>query len=254
MGAGPMESISALHWLPQYYVPVVVLATAAVCFPVAFYATSIEVFTALLRRRGVSGEQLSVWAVVMQRVAGGAVLVLVPAAVARAMLPPQPSHYGLVAGPPVLTAKLAALGIAGAAVVLYLVYRFWPAALVAYPQMRVQHWTSRLIALNVASWAVYLAAYESFFRGFQLFPLAASFGSWPAIALVTALFVYSHLPELPQEPAGAALIGPYYGVATLVTGSVLAAFLIHLFIALASEAFGARIKGETLSAGARRAA
>jgi len=106
-----------------------------------------------------------------------------------------------------------------------------PANLANYPQIRARVWTTRTLLVNAAGWALYLLAYEFLFRGVLLFPLAASLGAWPAVAVNVALYSATHIPKGLNEAAGAIVLGLLLCLLTLASGSIWIAFFVHLAMA-----------------------
>ena len=86
----------------------------------------------------------------------------------------------------------------------------------------------------IFGWIIYLLGYEILFRGIFLFPLAAILGVWPAIAINTLFYSGSHIPKGIKEAIPAIPFGIILCLITLLTGSILAAFIIHLGLALTS--------------------
>ncbi len=109
-----------------------------------------------------------------------------------------------------------------------------------YPPIRSARWPPRRVALNGATWTIYLVGYELFFRGVLLFGLAARMDPWLAIALTTAIYVLAHLPKPGKETAGTVPMGIVFAAVTLWSGSIWAAVLGHVIIANTSDLLAAR--------------
>jgi membrane protease YdiL (CAAX protease family) len=103
-----------------------------------------------------------------------------------------------------------------------------------YPEIEVKSWTGRILLIHVGFWALYLFAYELMFRGTLLFTLAAAIGPWPAVGVNVALYSAVHVPKGRQEAVGALPLGLLLCLITLSTGSIAAAFLAHLAIAVSN--------------------
>jgi membrane protease YdiL (CAAX protease family) len=116
-----------------------------------------------------------------------------------------------------------------------------PGLLGYYPEMRINKWSLSLIAVNTASWVVYLAAYELLFRGILLFPLIAPFGVWPAIFVTDAYYTLAHLRKHPIECSLVAPGGIMFGLWAVYTGSLLGPFIAHVMIAAGTEILAIRI-------------
>jgi membrane protease YdiL (CAAX protease family) len=112
-----------------------------------------------------------------------------------------------------------------------------PEGLSNYPQMRVQEWTTSLIAINSLSWAAYLIAYEFLFRGILLKVCYDSFGFWPAVAINLSLYATTHIPKGARETFGTLIYGLVLCYVTIETGSIAVAFVTHLVMALSNDYF-----------------
>ena len=109
-----------------------------------------------------------------------------------------------------------------------------------YPQIRIPDWDIELIILNIVSWAGFLLAYEFLFRGILLFPLVETLGIWTSIAINTSLYALVHFPKGPRETLGTIPLGIVLCIATLSTGTIWTAFLVHLLMALSNDYFSIR--------------
>jgi len=223
-----------LAWDPASAPPVLTLLTVTIAYAAYHYAASPHLWTPSLKRR--LGDRAPVAAVLLQRVLGFVMLGVIPAVIAFLALPDQSRAWGLASGDLGLTAIIVAS--AGALFV-------GMNALLArgetfqrnYPQLRTAPWTWRLLAANAAAWALYLAAYEFFFRGFFLWSMIDAFGVWPAIFITTAVYVAVHLPKNAGEALGCIPMGVAFAWMSIVTGSVIAPILVHLLIASSAETF-----------------
>ncbi len=209
---------------------VVVTLVAAACYVAYHYGPNAARWAA--RGRGPAASFH------LQRVGGVVLLGLVPGLVAW-QLPGGWADYGWG----LTNAKMAAAFV-GAVVVVIL-----PTLALAsrgpkfrddYPQMRGVTWDGRLRAHNFTTWTLYLFAYEFFFRGFLLFPLAAAFGAWPAIAITTIAYAYAHLPKNAAETVGTLPMGVIFGAVALYTGGFWAPFVAHVLIANWGDLLGSR--------------
>jgi membrane protease YdiL (CAAX protease family) len=106
-----------------------------------------------------------------------------------------------------------------------------------YPQIRTPHWTHGTHAVNIASWAGYLFAYEFGYRGYLLFVIATALGSWPAIAVSVALYSALHIPRGPIEAVGCIPLGIAFSLAALHTGTIWVPFLAHYISAIVNDLF-----------------
>jgi membrane protease YdiL (CAAX protease family) len=106
-----------------------------------------------------------------------------------------------------------------------------------YPQIRVKEWDPKLIVIYSIAWCAYLFGYELLFRGFLFFPLVNSIGIWPAISVNIAIYSISHIPKGLDETVGAILLGFVLCIATLLTGTIWVAFVVHVLLALSNSLF-----------------
>lgn len=158
---------------------------------------------------------------------------IVPAALLAVVGPRSLLEYGLA----IRWSTRAALVIAALSVVIVIVIRFNPGRrkLTAhYPQMRLAGWGPREIGVNVAGWAAYLFAYELMFRGFLLQALLP-YGVVLAISVNIALYVAVHVPKGLSEAIAAVPFGLLLCFLTIEFGTIWAAFILHLVLALANS-------------------
>ena len=113
------------------------------------------------------------------------------------------------------------------------------ADLAIYPQYLPARWTPDHLALEIASWAIYLFAYEAVFRGFLLAILLPA-GTLTAIAAQTALYAFAHFPKSQKETRGSLVFGVIASLMTLGWGTIWPAFLVHLALALGNDLACAR--------------
>jgi len=208
----PLEATSSL----------IVVATATICFVAFHYGTPSKRWSL----RGVDAER----AVHLQRLGGTLFLGVIPGLVA-VMLPGSLEQWGLG-----LERPLAALGfVMGVGVVILPIIAVAsrkPSFRDHYPEMRLPGpWSGASLTRNAASWALYLFAYEFFFRGFLLFSLAGWLGVWPAVFLTTLAYVYAHLHKNAEETIGTIPMGVLFALIALYTGGIWAPFVAHVMIA-----------------------
>lgn len=131
----------------------------------------------------------------------------------------------------------AALVIVALSAVIVLVIRFNPGRrklIDHYPQMRLASWGPREIGINMVGWAAYLFAYELMFRGFLLQSLLP-YGVVLAVAVNIALYVAVHVPKGLSEAIAAVPFGLLLCFLTIEYGTIWAAFILHLMLALANS-------------------
>ena len=119
-----------------------------------------------------------------------------------------------------------------------------PANLKQYPQIRKKEWTTGLMIASAISWIAYLTGYEFMFRGWLLFGTASFLGTWPAIAINTAIYSLVHVPKGLNEAAGAIPLGLVLCIATISTGTIWVALLTHIMLALSNEWFSIKYHPE----------
>ncbi len=182
----------------------------------------------------ISGpEEGSVRYVVLQRFVMFLGAGVAPALLIRLLVDTPLSEFGLrVVGSPRTALVAAGMTLASAAVSIAAAKS--PHKLAVYPQIRRSVWGVRTIAINTATWALYLIAYEAMFRGFMLYALLP-FGVWTSIAVNTSLYVAVHVPKGASEAAGALVYGPLLCLLTLWSGTIWIAFFAHVGLALGNS-------------------
>lgn len=104
-----------------------------------------------------------------------------------------------------------------------------------YPQIRNKEWSIKLVIISSLGWVLYLCAYEFMFRGFLLYGSLYAFGKYIAILINIGIYSLAHIPKGKKEAFGAIPFGLVLCLLTLQSGNILAAFLIHITIALSNE-------------------
>ena len=141
------------------------------------------------------------------------------------------SHWGVVLLP---TGRevLFGTGVGVVAVALILINPNKRAFTKKYPQMRINRWSSREIAVNLITWVLYLSAYETMFRGYLLFSLR-DLGMIPAIAIIQTLYIIIHLPFGGLVTVGTIPFGIAVGWLAWNEESFWIAFIAHIAVAFA---------------------
>lgn len=172
--------------------------------------------------------------VFFQKVTGFICMGVLPFIAVYNFLPKTPSNYGIsYTNHP--NAYLFALIPSLILLVLNFLFAGKPENLKQYPQMRIKQWTKRIIGLNAFGWFIYLLGYEYLFRGVLFLGILPSFGLYAAIALNTTIYSLAHLPKGIKETLGSIPLGILICLITFETGTIWAAFLIHLVMALSNE-------------------
>ncbi len=175
-------------------------------------------------------------AVLRERLAGGVALLIGALATAFALRLPT-DWLGLP------RPAASALWVVGAlALLLPFVVRSatQPAMMERYPEIREPTWTRRLAAQSLAATTTYLLGYEAFFRGLITLGLVSLLGVWPGLSIATAIYVTQHLRKPAAEAFACLPMGFFFGLMTLQTGSVWAAWLVHVLVATTNEVLSAR--------------
>lgn len=207
---------------------ILVLVAVTLAYVVQHYLSRSEGLKARTRTADpVESQARSIFAA---RALGGLVLGGLPALVALRL--PGPVGFALPLARPTLlfwaTVVLLVLPTVAASM-----HR--PAAWSAYPPVRYPRWDRDRLLLNALSWGLYLFGYELCFRGVLLFGLAPVLGDWPALGVMTAIYVLVHLDKPMSEALGTLPMGFVFGLSALHSGSFLPAFFAHWVIAVTSD-------------------
>ncbi|HET7715134.1 MAG TPA: CPBP family intramembrane glutamic endopeptidase [Bauldia sp.] len=212
------------------------LAVAATVILYGLYYLLISSQTIRARRGSIAG-------VVAKRLSGVLVLGLLPAVLIAAFLPFTLVEVGLTAEVPDRTW----LWVAGASLVIVpacFATAHKPANFDVYPEMRTAEWGPGAVAANSLSSALYMFAYEFLFRGILLFPCLAALPTGWAIAINVALYALAHVPKGPREALGSIPLGIVLCLATIDTGAIWAAFLIHSIMSQLNDYLAVRANPE----------
>ena len=175
--------------------------------------------------------------VLFTKYAGFVLMGITPLIISIFVLPEYAlANYGLTIIPSTtLTTVAWIVGLAVIIVPVAMMSAKNPKNFANYPQIRAKEWNNSLKMKNALGWAAYLFGYEILFRGILLFPLAAQFGVWPAIAINVALYSSTHIPKGLDETIGAIPLGIVLSLLTLLTGTIWIAFFVHLTMALTNS-------------------
>jgi membrane protease YdiL (CAAX protease family) len=105
------------------------------------------------------------------------------------------------------------------------------------PELKIIDWFPRQIVLSVSLWVLYILGYEFLFRGVLWFLCYEAFGFWPALVINLLLYFLVHLPQGKFMALGALPVGIVLCLLSQLTGSFIAAFLIHSLIAVLTDLF-----------------
>lgn len=112
------------------------------------------------------------------------------------------------------------------------------------PHMRIRYWGVIEIAISAGGWAIYLLAYEFIFRGLLLFSTAEAWGVWPAVLINLFFYAVFHIPNGRKETLASIPFGLVLCVVSLLSGSFLPAFLLHLVLSVSTEMFAIHFNPE----------
>lgn len=113
-----------------------------------------------------------------------------------------------------------------------------------YPQIRKANWTSKLLALSMSTWVLYLLAYEFLFRGYLLLVSITFLGIWPAVILNIIIYSLAHIPKGTKETVMAIPFGLVIALSVIHTGNILVAVILHSILALSTEWFSLKAHPE----------
>lgn len=177
--------------------------------------------------------------VVAKRAAGIVILGGGSALLASLFLPFGPAELGLTLAFPPSTW----LWVGGASVVIVIgciATAHKPENFEVYPEMRVPRWGPGTVAANLASCSLYMLAYEFLFRGFLLFACLAAMPALLAIGINIALYGLAHVPKGPREALGSIPLGLVLCLSAIDTGTIWAAFLIHVIMSQLNDYLAVR--------------
>jgi len=197
-------------------------AGVAVATAILAYA----VYYGIVVSPALDGIRGTIVGVVVKRLAGVILLGFVPAGIAVTALPFPLAELGLT---PLIPPRTW-LWVGGASVVIVigcLLTAHKPENYDVYPEMRTPRWGFGAVAANSISSALYMFAYEFLFRGFVLFACLAAMTPALAITVNVVLYVLAHVPKGRREALGSIPLGVVVCLASIDTGAIWAAFLIH---------------------------
>ena len=230
-------------WKSEYLEPIVAISTCTIGFAAYFFIANASLLYNLFEKEVGKENNLAGW-VVFQRLTGVLFLGIIPAMIGLTLFSKTPIEFGIKANN-LLPTLYWILGLSAFIIPINLIHARKPDNIKIYPQIRAKKWTIKLILINVFTWAAYLFAYEFLFRGFLLFsclPAEALTQAgkpvleiWPAIAINTAIYSLVHIPKGIKETLGAIPFGILLCIITFDTGTIWAAFFIHLILALSND-------------------
>jgi membrane protease YdiL (CAAX protease family) len=222
-------------WKHEYFRPVITLSVTLICFLIYHYASNSDKVTGKIQKAaGIkSAIELRVY---FRQISGFIFLGCIPALVVLTMLPGGLAEYGL--GFSIGTNTLYyTLILAAIVIVINFFASKSPFNLKRYPLIRVKEWNVKLLAFSSLGWIIYLIGYEFLFRGFLLFACIDYFGIWPAVAINILIYSFVHIPRGFKEAAGAIPFGFILCYFTILSGTIWAATILHIVLALSNEWF-----------------
>jgi membrane protease YdiL (CAAX protease family) len=161
---------------------------------------------------------------------------VLPALVVKLLFRERLRDYGVGLGIPVRTARTLAL-LAPFFVLGAYVASKDPQILVKFPINPQAGSSPSMFAWHAATYALFYAGWEFYFRGFLLFGLRDSLGAANAVLIQTAASALLHIGSPASETFGAILGGLLWGVLALQTRSLLSGLAQHYLLGIALDAF-----------------
>lgn len=223
----------SINWESTDYIPVFVILTAALGYTGYYFLSTLPPLGRWIHRR-FKEDRAEVATILSQKLTGFVFLGLLPGMMIVAATPLKITRLGINLSFP-LTGLYWLLVLVPVVILINLINARKPNNLVMYPQIRIRNWSYSILLLSSLGWAFYLLAYEFLFRGILLSGSMHFIGVWPAIALNVAFYVLAHLPKGAKESLSSIPMGIVLCLATIQTGSIWVAFIIHLALALSNE-------------------
>ncbi len=228
-------NLNKMNMDPQHMAFILAISLLTVGYLGYFFITkSVAILSWFVKVYGE--EKTKIWWVIFQKFTGFLFLGLLPAVVILSRLTIQLSDIGVS----LKNVVQSIYWIAGLSAVIVLINFFAarkPDNLRVYPQIRIQEWSPKILALSSLGWFVYLLGYEFLFRGVLLFLSLPLLGYWPAIFLNVSIYAFVHMPKGWKETIACIPLGFILCVLTLETGTIWIAFFAHLALALSNEYF-----------------
>jgi membrane protease YdiL (CAAX protease family) len=224
-----------LIWKHEYFKPVISLSLTLICFLIYHYTSNSDKIISKIRKAfGIKNAmELRVY---FRQISGFIFLGCIPALAVLTILPGGLAEYGLgfSIGANMLYYTLL---LAIIVVVINFFASKSPFNLERYPLIRVKHWNAKLLVFSSLGWIIYLIGYEFLFRGFLLFVCIDYFGIWPSVAINILVYSFAHIPQGFKETAGAIPFGLILCYFTILSGTIWAALILHIVLALSNEWF-----------------
>jgi membrane protease YdiL (CAAX protease family) len=224
-----------LIWQHEYIKPVISLSVTLACFLIYHYASnSDKIISKIQKTFGINyAMELRVY---LRQISGFIFLGCIPALAVLTILPGGLAEYGLRFSIGANTLYYTLL-LAIIVVVINFFASKSPFNLERYPLIRIKDWNAKLLIFSSLGWIIYLIGYEFLFRGFLLFTCIDYFGIWPSVAINILVYSFAHIPQGFKETAGAIPFGFILCYFTILSGTIWAALILHIVLALSNEWF-----------------
>jgi membrane protease YdiL (CAAX protease family) len=117
-----------------------------------------------------------------------------------------------------------------------------------YPEMSAARTSVFYFTLSAVTYALYLFSYELLFRGFLLFGLKRSFGSFPAALISMGFVTLTHIGTSVPVILGSMVSGIIFPYMALLSGSIWPVFFLHAGIGVGMDYLCVRYQLKTGSA------
>ncbi len=224
-----------MHWQPAHLEVVVVVVLFTLLYLIHHFQWLARPLLRLIDR-GTPEEPPRHRHALVRRLSGMVLLGVIPMIVLPLAFDRSLSDFGFSVNLEVTPEQLLAVPLL-MAVSYPLLRRFArsPEGAASFLDLHAGRWTREHFLIHLLGTIGYLVAYEFALRGYLLFTLAGSMGSWPAIAVMTAIYTAVHLPRGPGEAFACTASGFVLGYYALATGSILLPAVGHVYSNLVPE-------------------
>jgi membrane protease YdiL (CAAX protease family) len=222
-------------WEHEYLKPVISLSVTLICFLIYHYTSnSDKIISKIQKTSGIKNAmELRIY---FRQITGFIFLGCIPAMAVLTILPGGLAEYGLGLA---IGRKTIYYTIIISVIIIFINFFASKSTfnLERYPLIRVKEWNAKLLAFSSLGWIIYLIGYEFLFRGFLLFACIDYFGIWPSVAVNILIYSFAHIPQGFKEAAGAIPFGFILCYFTILSGTIWAAIILHIVLALSNEWF-----------------
>ncbi|MFW6128635.1 MAG: CPBP family intramembrane glutamic endopeptidase [Candidatus Aminicenantaceae bacterium] len=220
-------------WESSYGEPAIVIITLSIgylCY--LFISHSKFLHKSLLKIFGKTN--ITFPQIIIQRLTGVFFYGIIPLLLTIFILPASLKDYGLNSIHSVKSLYWI-LALSAFIIPFYLIGAKRTENLKSYPQIRVKEWNFNIFFLSTVSWIAYLFSYEFMLRGFLFFSFIRFAGEIPAVLINVFIYALVHIHKGINEILASFPFGIILCLMTLSTGSIWAAFVIHVILALSHE-------------------